>query len=298
MANVIEVKYLNRTYRGGVAAVKGISLSIEENGIYGLLGRNGAGKTTLMRMIAGHEFPTSGEIAIYGQNPLENSAVLANIAFIRESQRYPENFKVEHVLKASAAAFANWDEEFAQSLVEQFSVPRRRRIKKLSRGQLSAVGVVVGLASRAPITIMDEPYIGMDAVARKQFYDILLADYLEHPRTIILSTHLIDEVADLLEHVFVIDEGVVTLDAKTDDLRGSAAVVEGSSEVVNEVTSGWDVLETQTIGTQMRIVAQGLGEEDFAKLKSAGLAVKPASLQQLIISKTNSQLDQEAGIAL
>jgi ABC-2 type transport system ATP-binding protein len=295
MTNVIEVKNLSRTYRNTVA-VDDVSFSIEENGIYGLLGRNGAGKTTLMRMLTGHEFASFGEISIYGQNPVEDEAVLANLAFIRESIRYPESYKVEHILKAASAAFANWDETYSQTLVDTFRVPRKRTAKKLSRGQLSAVGVVIGLAARAPITIFDEPYIGMDAVARSQFYELLLADYLEHPRTIILSTHLIDEVADLLEHVIVIDQGKITLDAKADDLRGSAAVIEGSIEAIEVISEGLMVLEAQTIGSQKRVVVQALSAERRAEIEVAGLNIRPASLQQLIISQTNLETNRKESI--
>ena len=297
MDYVIEVSDLTRNYRG-VTAVDNVSLSIEENGIYGLLGRNGAGKTTLMRLIAGHEFASSGQIAIYGENPVENSGVLANMAFIRESMRYPENFKIEHVVRVAQASFANWDEAFAQELIETFQIPRKRQIRKLSRGQLSSVGVVVGLASRAPITILDEPYIGLDAVARKQFYELLLSDYIENPRTIILSTHLIDEVADLLEHVFVIDQGKITLDAKVEDLRGSAAIIEGAADAIDKLAAGLEILESQTIGSQRRIVAQGLSGGVLAELQALGLVIKPATLQQLIVSKTRLEANQEVSITL
>ena len=296
MTKVIEVNNLTKSYRGATA-VDSVSLAIEENGIYGLLGRNGAGKTTLMKLVAGHELASTGEISVYGASPFENSAVLANMAFIRESLRYSENYKIGHVLKAAKIAFANWDDAFAQSLVDKFQIPRKRLVRKLSRGQLSAVGVVVGLAARAPITILDEPYIGMDAVARKHFYDILLADYIKHPRTIVLSTHLIDEVADLLEHVFVIDQGRIILDANTEDLRGSAAVIEGSTESVDDAVAVFVILESQTIGTQKRVVAQGLKAEDAARLQSAGLAVKPATLQQLIISQTNMDSSEKVEVA-
>src|SRR6201746_2103618 len=101
-------------------------------------------------------------------------------------------------------------------MLSDFRLPTNRRIKKLSRGQLSAVGVIVGLASRAPLTFFDEPYLGLDAVARQLFYDRLLADYAEHPRTVVLSTHLIDEISNLLENVLVLDHGRLTLDAPAD----------------------------------------------------------------------------------
>jgi ABC-2 type transport system ATP-binding protein len=296
MTQAIVVKNLTRSYRG-VTAVDNVSLSVNTNGIYGLLGRNGAGKTTLMRLLAGHEFATTGEISVLGENPVENNKVLSNMAFIQESIRYPENYKIEHVLKAAAIAFANWDAEFAEGLVDTFRIPRKRLVRKLSRGQFSAVGVVVGLAARTPITILDEPYIGMDAVARKQFYDILLADYIEHPRTIIISTHLIDEVADLLEHVFVIDQGRITLDANTEDLRGSAVVIEGPAEALDQAVSDFEVLESQTIGTLKRVVVSGVTQSRIAELQSAGFFLKPATLQQLVISKTNLEALEKVEVA-
>ena len=106
--------------------------------------------------------------------------------------------------------------------VDDFNLPLKRRIKKLSRGMLSAVGIVIGLASRAPLTIFDEPYLGLDVVSRGLFYDRLMEDYLEHPRTVILSTHLIDEVSNLLEHVLVIDNGKLIIDEDAEDLRGKS----------------------------------------------------------------------------
>ena len=116
---------------------------------------------------------------------------------------------------------------FVALAMRDFDLPSRRPIKKLSRGMTSAVGIVIGLASRAPLTLFDEPYLGLDAVARHQFYDRLLADYAEHPRTIVLSTHLIEEISDLLEHVLLLDRGRVLLDADAETLRATALTVTG-----------------------------------------------------------------------
>src|SRR5262249_40772508 len=151
--------------------------------------------TTLMQIITGQQFASSGTVEVMGASPVENDTVLTNVCFVRENLRYPEWFTVRHSLRAAALLFPRWDEAFAQSLVDEFRLPRFRQMRKLSRGMLSAVGVIIGLASRAPLTLFDEPYLGLDAVARQLFYDRLLADYAEHPRTIVLSTHLIDEVA-------------------------------------------------------------------------------------------------------
>ena len=134
--------------------------------------------------------------------------------------------------------YPNWSEELARQLLTDFDLPLQRRIRKLSRGMRSAVGIVIGLAARAELTLFDEPYAGLDAVARQLFYDRLLADFAEHPRTVVLSTHLIDEVADLLEHVVVLDRGRVVLDAPADDVRGTAMTVSGPVTAVEDLWRG------------------------------------------------------------
>ncbi|MFC7574563.1 ABC transporter ATP-binding protein [Klenkia terrae] len=204
----------------GQTAVDGVTATLQEDCITGLLGRNGAGKTTLMQLLTGHRVPTSGRVRVFGADPYENDAALSRICFVKESQRYPDHFRVCDVLSSAAMLFPGWDDDVARDLVAEFDLPRRRAVKKLSRGMTSMVGIVVGLASRAPLTFFDEPYLGLDAVARQQFYDRLIADYAEQPRTIVLSTHLIEEIGDLLEHVLLIDHGRVLLDEDAETLRG------------------------------------------------------------------------------
>ncbi len=286
MTTVIEVENLTKQYRD-VRAVDAVSFRIEQNGIYGLLGRNGAGKTTLMSLLTGQEFATSGSIRMLGQNPVENAGVLQHVSFIKESQRYPEDFRPKHVLSTAPHFFANWDAEFAERLVEDFRLPLNRRIKKLSRGQLSSIGVIVGLASRAPITFFDEPYLGLDAVARHIFYDRLLEDYAEHPRTVILSTHLIDEVANLLEHVIVIDAGRILIDENADTLRGRATTLSGMRGAVDAFAAGRDVIHREVIGGLASVTIAGLDAGGRAAATAAGLEASPVSLQQLIVRLTD-----------
>jgi ABC-2 type transport system ATP-binding protein len=286
MTTVVEVEGLTKRY-GKFTAVSDASFGVEENRIYGLLGRNGAGKTTMMQLLTGQQFATQGTISVFGESPVENARVLSNICFIKESQAYPEDFRPWHVLKAAPWFFPNWDAAFAERLVKEFRLPVNRRIKKLSRGQLSAVGVIVGLASRAPLTFFDEPYLGLDAVARQTFYDRLLEDYAEHPRTVILSTHLIDEVSNLLEHVLVIDDGKIIIDQNTDELRGSATVVGGTKSAVDAFVGGRSVLHAETLGSFSSVTVENLDADDRKKAAAAGLELSPVSLQQLIVRKTS-----------
>jgi len=293
MSTIIEASRLTKTF-GAFTAIDDVSFTIEENKIYGLLGRNGAGKTTIMQLLTGQDFASGGAITVYGQSPVENANVLANVSFIKESQKYPDNFKPRHVFAAAPTFFANWSKELAEELITAFRVPLNRDIKKLSRGQLSAVGVIVGLASRAPITFFDEPYLGLDAVARQLFYDRLLEDYAEHPRTIILSTHLIDEVSDLLEHVILIDEGRILIDTDAEELRGSASTVVGKAADVAAFVEGRTILHTDGIGGLSSVTVSGaLTTAERSAAASAGLELAPVSLQQLIVRL--SSLDTSEG---
>jgi ABC-2 type transport system ATP-binding protein len=285
VSTVVEVHDLSKRF-GPVRAVESVSFRLEENRIYGLLGRNGAGKTTLMSLLTGQEFADAGRIEVFGQSPVENAGVLERICFIKESQKYPDDFRVKHVLRTAPWFFPNWDQEFADRLVRDFRLPLDGRLKKISRGQFSAVGVVVGLASRAPLTFFDEPYLGLDAVARQLFYDRLLEDYAEHPRTVVLSTHLIDEVSDLLEHVLVIDEGRILVDSPSDELRGSATTVVGGRDAVAAFVGDRDVLHRDGIGGLVSVTVAGLTDTEKLAARAAGLELGKVSLQQLVVRLT------------
>jgi ABC-2 type transport system ATP-binding protein len=248
-----------------------------------LLGRNGAGKTTLMRIISGQEFASAGSVRVLGSNPVENDRVLRRMAFVREDQAYPD-LKVAHLLRVASWFYPNWSAELADSLLADFALPLNRTVKKLSRGMRSALGIVLGLASRAEVTMFDEPYTGLDAVAREVFYDRLLADYAAWPRTVLLSTHLIDEVAGLLERVVVIDRGKVVLDAVADDLRGAATRVSGPVLAVDEFAAGRQVWDRRRLGSQESVVILGpLADTDRAPARAGRLVLEPLSLQELVV---------------
>lgn len=278
----ISVTGVTRRY-GRQAALDDISIDIEPGSITGLLGRNGAGKTTLMRIIAGHEFALSGQVTVAGASPVENEAVLRRMVFLREDQVYPD-VPARYMLRAAAHLYPNWDAGLAEALVADFGLPLGRRIRKLSRGQRSAVGIVIALAARADVTLLDEPYAGLDAVARQVFYDRLLADFAEYPRTVVLSTHLIDEVANLLERVVVLDRGRVMLDASADDLRGSATTVSGPAIAVEEFTAGRTVWSRRRVGSQeSAVLVAALGEADTARARALRLSLEPLGLQQVVV---------------
>ena len=291
---VIEVQHLTKRYRDTVA-VDDVSFTIEKNVIYGLLGRNGAGKTTVMSMLTAQNFATSGQIRVFGEHPYENARVLRRMCFVRESQKYPDDALPKHAFATARLFFPNWDQDLADRLIDELQLPLKKTIKKLSRGQLSAVGVIIGLASRAEITFFDEPYLGLDAVARQIFYDRLIEDYTEHPRTVILSSHLIDEVSNLLERVLVIDRGRIVMDEETDAVRDRAANIVGDSAAVDAFIAGREVIHRESLGRVSSVTVLGaLTAEDRQRLATAGLDVTPVSLQQLIVRTTQHAAESAA----
>lgn len=278
----IETRGLTRRYRG-TAALEDVTLDIRENVITGLLGRNGAGKTTLMSLITAQDRPSSGTVRVNGHAPFERAETIEQMCFVRDNQRYPDDYTLKHAIRAAAIFYPNWSQQTADRLVELFRIPAKPVIKKFSRGQLSSLGIVLGLASRSPITFFDEPYLGLDATARHIFYDELLQDYSAHPRTVILSTHLIDEMDRLLERVVILDRGRVVRHADVEELRGGAYQVAGRSSAVDEFVRGRDTLSTRAIGGLGTAVVQGvLDDEDRRRASHLALEISPVSLQDLV----------------
>jgi ABC-2 type transport system ATP-binding protein len=268
MTPAISVTGLTRRYPGQVA-LDDVHLTIGTETITGLLGRNGAGKTTLLRILAGQEFPSSGSVRVLGSPPAENENVLRRLVLVREDQAYPDfgypDFKVSHALRAASICYPNWDEGLASSLLEDFGLRANKAIKSLSRGQRSALGITLGLAARAEVTLFDEPY----------------ADF---PRTVVLSTHLIDEAAALFENVVMIDRGRVVLDTAADGLRGTVTTVSGPVLAVDSFTQGRPVWERRGLGSQASVVMVGqLSGDDRDRARSLGLDLTPLSLQQLVV---------------
>ncbi|MCU7723644.1 ABC transporter ATP-binding protein [Actinoplanes sp. KI2] len=283
---MIELRDVSVRY-GSTVAVDGIDLDLPTGKIYGLLGRNGSGKTSLLSVLASFRRPSSGTVRVDGRDAFENPAVMRQTCFIRDTLDTNDSDKVRSLMCFASWMRPNWDADYAAKLLDLFEINPRKRASSLSRGQKSAVGVVLGLASRAPLTILDETYLGMDAVARAAFYRELLEDYLAHPRTVILSTHLIEEVADLFERVIIIDRGRLLLHQETDELRGRGVTVTGPAAAVDEFVTGRTVFGEQSLGGVRAVTLDWRPSfADRQRGESAGLTFGPVGIQDLFIHLT------------
>lgn len=199
--------------------INGVSASVDAGSFTGLLGRNGSGKSTLSLLAGGLLRAQEGQVLVGGTPVYENAAAMAGVGIASDAMAVFGDEKMKKTLALWRDARPTWDEEFSQQLLDLFKLNPRKKPDKLSRGQRSAFHATLGLASRCPITIFDEVHLGMDAVARELFYRTLLADYAANPRTIIMSSHLIEEVEDLLDHVIFVDGGRVIEHGDVDDVR-------------------------------------------------------------------------------
>nr|WP_233167411.1 ABC transporter ATP-binding protein [Paenibacillus roseus] len=270
--------------------MKDINFRLEEGKIVGLLGRNGAGKSTLLSLLAAYRKPSTGTVTIGGQELFENPLLMSQVTLSYNTDYSDETDKVKDMLDAAASYRSNFDRSYAEHLAEQFRLPLDKQIKELSNGMKSAVNVMIGLASRCPVTIFDEVYVGMDAPTREIFYKELLEDHARHPRTIILSTHLVSEMDYLFEEIIILKKGRLLMQKRSDQFLELGLSVTGATQAVEQFVHGMKRLSTRQLGgtTSVRIYGE-LSEAQHQEARNLGLELGNVSMQDLFIHLTEEE---------
>ena len=287
----MNIKAINLDFAYGREQIlHDINFEIKEPKIYGLLGRNGAGKTSLLSMLASFREPTSGKLLVNEQEPFENAQIMQEISFLYSKDYTGETDSPSTIIKDVNRYRPNFDLEYATELIKKFKLEGKKSVAKLSKGKQSAFNVVIGLASRSPITIFDEVYLGMDAPARDLFYKELLKDQELHPRIIILSTHLVSEMDYLFDEVIIIKDGRILLHEPYDDLLSRGATIIGSKEKIDAFAIGKEVINEEELGGTRSITLYGeLSETDRVSAGELGLEIGPVSLHDLFIQLTREE---------
>lgn len=263
-----------------------VSLTLEQGKIYGLIGRNGAGKTTLLSILTAQNPATSGTVSLDGEKVWENRKSLEKLCFSRELNASTESglaaMKAKEYLRLAATYYLNWDKEMEKRLIELFKLDTKKKLGKLSKGMLSMVTIIVAMCSKALFTFLDEPVAGLDVVAREQFYKLLLREYTESGRTFVVSTHIIEEAADVLEEVIIIHDGRIMVKANTQEFVDSAVYVSGKIEDVDAATKGLDVRHAEVIGRSKGVTVFLKDGESVDE--SCDVSVQSVNLQKAFVA--------------
>ena len=222
------------------------------------------------------------------ENPFNSLAVSANSIYIDEKISFPPSLRVSDILEVAGSFYPNWDSELAVGLLDYFSIHSGQLHPKLSKGMRSTFNFIVGIAARCPLTIFDEPTTGMDAGVRKDFYRALLRDYIRHPRNIILSSHLLNEVEDILEDILLISQGQKRLHLSVTDMKMYAVALRGKNDTIRELTSGKEVYHQKSVGqdTAYVVIKNDLSDESQKQLRKLGVEILPVAIDDLCVYLT------------
>ena len=231
---VIDISRLTRRF-GAKTALDSVSLSLPRGAVYGLVGANGAGKTTLIKHILGLLRAESGSVRVFGLDPVADPvAVLSRIGYLSEENDLPGWMRVDELIRYSRAFYSDWDDAYAEELGRSFALDPAAKVRTLSKGQKARAGLVVALAHRPELLLLDEPSSGLDPIVRRDILGAVIRTIADEGRTVLFSSHLLEEVEEVADHVTMISEGRIALSAPLDEIRQSHRV-DGRVPSLNEI---------------------------------------------------------------
>ncbi len=264
MNAVIEARGLRKSYRKTLA-LNDVSLHVERGRIIGLIGPNGAGKTTLLRALAGL-LRVDGELNVLGQHPWrERAKLMRDVAFIADTATLPDWARIRQLFDYLVAVHPNFSRERAEALLAKSKISPRQRIKTLSKGMIVQIHLAIVMSIDAKLLVLDEPTLGLDILFRKTFYTNLLNDYFDDERTIIISTHQVEEIEHILTDVLFLKEGRVVLDASMEDISERYASVSVRPGAVDAARALAPIQEQQLPGHHLMLF-ENIATEKLASL--------------------------------
>src|SRR5580698_4428536 len=216
---IVDIRRLTRQF-GNKTALDDVSLTVPRGGVFGLIGGNGAGKTTMIKHILGLLKAQTGTVRVFGLDPVANPVgTLGRIGYLSENRDLPEWMYVCELMSYTQAFFPNWDETYAEELREAFDLDKKAMVKTLSRGQRARTGLLVALAHRPDLLVLDEPSSGLDPVVRRDILGAIIRTIADEGRTVLFSSHLLDEVERVADRVAIIHDGRILLTAPMDEIK-------------------------------------------------------------------------------
>ena len=272
---MIEMKNVTKQY-GQSSVLNKIDLTVDAPGIYCLLGRNGAGKTTFLKSVAGYQNITSGQIKVDGK-AISTATLDTGVSYIENFAKH-FNLPVGKLLRIASEVNADFDHSFAEEMMERFELDRRKKFNQLSLGMKTMVSTIVCLASNRPVVLLDEPVLGFDAIMRVEFYDMLTESFRRHPRIIVVSTHIIEEIAKTIHKLIIIDKGRIRFFDTLQAVEEKAFSVSGLKKDVDAATVNLNVIGQDAVGG---LVTSYIFDQP--PKQEASLEITPLSLQDFFV---------------
>ena len=286
---MIQIEQVTYSYQQ-TPVLDNVTLHESEPIISAMWGRNGAGKTTLMSLLAGHNRPDAGTIQVMGQDPYNNLAAQENLCYIQENHPLGRNWTINDMVRFGQYFHPQWNQTFAEQLIDIFELPVKKKIIKFSKGMKTAAQMILGLASNARVTILDEPTNGLDAEKRKYFYNALLETYEDNPRLILISSHHIEEIQPLCESLIVLQAGKVLFNQPMEEMREKGVLLTGEMDDINRVTADVEVIESSQMGSTKKVMIDELYSKAWKDIAHAqGLSIEKPTLQDYLIYRTRNQ---------
>jgi len=286
--SIISVSELTRRF-GATTALDAVSLSLPRGAVYGLVGANGAGKTTLIRHILGLLRAQGGSVRVFGLDPVADPVgVLSRIGYLSEENDLPGWMRVDELVRYSRAFYPAWDDAYADELRQAFALDPAARIQSLSRGQKARAGLLVALAHRPELLLLDEPSSGLDPVVRRDILEAIIRTIAHEGRTVLFSSHLLEEVERVADHVTMVSHGRIALSAPLDAIKESHRhVTVRLAQARPELPSVAGVLRWDGGGEQWTAVCRGDPGELQAVVAGWGariVASRAASLDEIFVA--------------
>ncbi|HWS52505.1 MAG TPA: ABC transporter ATP-binding protein [Pyrinomonadaceae bacterium] len=294
----IETERLGRTF-GKFEAVRDVDLKVTRGTVFGLLGVNGAGKSTIIKMIVGHLRPTSGRISVLGRT-LEKDLidVRRRVAYVSENRYLYEWMTVEESVRFTRAFHDNWDERKAADLLRRFSLPPDKKVRQLSRGNRARLCLMLALSFNPELIILDEPTSGLDPIVRRDFIENIVSEIADEGKTVLFSSHIVDEVERVADYVGIINDGELLLTSSLDDIKASYKRVRyGTNGTRPELSGVPGLLMVENGRHEQVLTVKGFGDEVLGALGARGVAnpeVLPISLEDIFVNTVRAERERRA----
>jgi ABC-2 type transport system ATP-binding protein len=294
----IETENLGRTY-GSFEAVRSVDLKVLRGTVFGLLGVNGAGKSTIIKMLVGHLQPSRGSVRILGRTLKDDLLeIRERVAYVSENRYLYEWMTVEESIKFTRAFHATWDDEKAAALLKRFDLPPAKKIRQLSRGNRARVCLLLALSYNPELIILDEPTSGLDPIVRRDFIENIVAEIGQEGKTVLFSSHIVEEVERVADYVGVINDGNLIITSSLDELKGSYRRIRYATNGTRPDVSGIaGVLGIENARHEQILTVQDWGEETVRALTLRGISnpeIFPMSLEEIFVDVVRAERDRRS----